>query len=167
MRNLEIKVRVDRLEDIRSLLGFAEYKEVLGQVDTYFLLGDARLKVREEGRKNEVIWYARKMIQGTRESVYHVVTLPLLLVSLVKFLLRAVFGIKVVVKKQRELFLYKNTRIHVDTVAGLGSFVELETVVRDETKGDTYSKEHEEVKERLTLRKYQAIPGSYSDLLSK
>ena len=44
-------------------------------------------------------------------------------------LLAAAHGVAGVVTKRRRLFLYRNVRIHLDDVEGLGSFVELESVL--------------------------------------
>jgi predicted adenylyl cyclase CyaB len=38
-------------------------------------------------------------------------------------------GVRGVVEKVRRLYLWRHTRIHLDEVIGLGSFMELETVV--------------------------------------
>jgi predicted adenylyl cyclase CyaB len=167
MRNLEIKVKVENLEEIENRLDFAEHKPTLEQTDTYFLLGEKRLKIREEKTKNEIIYYERKMKNGTRESIYHRITIPKNTVKFLKAVFDFIFGTKVLVTKKRDLYLYKNTRIHLDTVNNLGEFVELETVVFDDTKKESYEKEHEEVKNKLLLTNYPAIAGSYSDLLRK
>lgn len=39
-------------------------------------------------------------------------------------------GIRGVLIKERYLFLYKQTRIHLDKVEGLGDFMELEVIIR-------------------------------------
>jgi len=165
MRNLEIKVGVENLDEIKNRLDFAEYKSTLAQADTYFLLGEKRLKIREEKTKNEIIYYERKMKKGTRESVYHRVSIPQNSVNFLKIIFGFIFGTKVIVIKKRDLYIYKNTRIHLDNVDNLGKFIELETVVFDDTKNESYRKEHEEVKTKLLLANYPAIAGSYSDLL--
>jgi homotetrameric cytidine deaminase len=69
----------------------------------------------------------------------------------------------VVVDKRRRLLLYENVRIHIDDVAGLGSFVELEGVADADSD---LSREHELVarlREELALG--EPVAGSYSDLL--
>lgn len=43
-----------------------------------------------------------------------------------KEVLAGALGVSGSVKKTRYLFLYHQTRIHIDEVVGLGSFVELE-----------------------------------------
>ena len=35
------------------------------------------------------------------------------------------------VRKRREVWLYRNARIHLDTVEGLGQFIEIEVVVKE------------------------------------
>ena len=67
------------------------------------------------------------------------------------------------VDKRRRLLLYENVRIHIDDVAGLGSFVELEGVAGADSD---LSREHELVarlREELALG--EPVAGSYSDLL--
>ncbi|OGZ17271.1 MAG: hypothetical protein A2494_00350 [Candidatus Lloydbacteria bacterium RIFOXYC12_FULL_46_25] len=70
MRNLEIKVRVGHLDEIKDRLQFAQYKDRLEQVDTYYLLGEKRLKIRQEKIMSELIFYVRSLQDGTRESRY-------------------------------------------------------------------------------------------------
>lgn len=48
----------------------------------------------------------------------------------VKATLTSALGIRGVVRKERHLYLVGQTRVHLDTVSGLGSFVELEVVLR-------------------------------------
>ena len=42
--------------------------------------------------------------------------------------LAAAIGVRVVVIKSRRLFLWRDVRIHLDNVEGLGTFIELEAV---------------------------------------
>ena len=79
----------------------------------------------------------------------------------------AMLGKKVIccVKKTRKLWTYKNTRIHLDRVNGLGDFLELETVVQGKAvkKG---IKEFNEVIKLLGINPSDSIAASYVDLLS-
>ena len=164
MKNLEIKVKVENLDEIKSRLSLATFKETLLQTDKYFLLGKVRLKIREEGTRNEIILYARKMKNETRKSTYYRVILPQKSANFIKAALHFILGTKVIIAKRRDLYVYKNTRIHLDDVVNLGRFIELETVFREE-KNTKYLEEHEWVKQALSLHLYPTIPGSYSDLL--
>ena len=75
------------------------------------------------------------------------------------------YGTKVIVKKTRDLYLHKHTRIHLDTVADLGMFIELETVIHEELNDAEHTEEHAEMKSLLSLDQYPTIAGSYSDLI--
>ncbi len=165
MKNLEIKVEVENLSDIKNHLAFSTYKDTLEQVDTYFLLGETKIKIREEKMANELIIYFRKMKNGSRESRYYRLSLNLLGYFVVKSALSLLLGIKVRVVKTRDLYIYKNTRIHIDSTNNLGNFVELETVCNDPICDKEYQDEHEEIKKKLALNEYKIIAGSYSDLL--
>jgi adenylate cyclase, class 2 len=102
---------------------------VLVQRDTYFGVEHGRLKLREdpERRVGELIFYLRAHEDGLRSSRYWRVPTdePRALASL----LEAAHGVVGVVAKRRRLFIYENVRIHLDDVEGLGSFIELESVL--------------------------------------
>ena len=165
MKNLEIKVEVRNLEDIKGRLDFGMHKDTLDQVDTYFLLGETKIKIREEKMSSELIVYFRKIKKGTRESRYYRLPLTPHSFFIVKGILSFIFGAKVRVVKHRDLYIYKNTRIHIDTAMDLGNFVELETVCKDPLCHNEYNDEHEEIKQKLYLSEYKVVAGSYSNLL--
>lgn len=169
MKNLEIKVKVENLDVIKSHLGFSKYEKTLEQTDTYFLTGKIQLKVREKKTRSEVIAYVRKSKEGTRESNYYRINIFQNRANFIKTVLRFLFRTKMVVVKRRELYIYKNTRIHLDTVAGLGEFVELETVCWENKNSSKdfakYEEEHEEIKQTLSLFLYPVIAGSYSGMM--
>ena len=60
--------------------------------------------------------------------------------------------------------MFKNTRIHLDRVADLGEFVELETVFQGQTETEAIT-EHQHVKKTLRLGSADPVAGSYSDLV--
>ena len=106
----------------------AERQGTLKQIDTYFKVAKGRLKIREiNGTESELIFYRREDLKGTRYSDYSIV--PLEEAEPMKEVCRKIFGVRVVVKKKRLLFLYQNARIHVDEVDRLGTFVEFEVIV--------------------------------------
>ena len=150
MKNLEIKVEVENLDDIKNHLVAGTYRGTLEQVDTYFLLGETKIKIREEKMASELIVYFRKIRKGSRESRYYRVPLTSHSFFVVKSALSFIFGIKVKVVKKRDLYIYKNTRIHIDTVNELGNFVELETVCKNSYGNKEYYNEHEEIKQKLS-----------------
>ena len=66
------------------------------------------------------------------------------------------------VRKRREVWLYKNARIHLDTVEGLGRFIEIEVVV---TEGMPQARAlMKELREVLGISAKDLIAGSYGEL---
>jgi homotetrameric cytidine deaminase len=128
-RNVELKAHDPDPE--RSLaaaraLG-ADDRGVLRQRDTYFRAREGRLKLREQEPGGAVlIQYDRPDAAAARESRYRLTEVddP----ETLRASLDAALGTLVVVDKERHLLLHDGVRIHLDTVAGLGTFVELEGV---------------------------------------
>jgi adenylate cyclase, class 2 len=167
MKNLEIKVKVqdhEALERRLERIG-AQYIETLVQIDTYYHCKKGRLKIREiNGNIAELIAYQRPDIASSKISSYTIQQIPISELEAEKKKLHKRFGTLVVVSKKRKLWKYKNTRIHLDTVVGLGKFLELETVAT--TINDRQMKtEHKEVIDALHLQDYLTCDLSYSDML--
>jgi homotetrameric cytidine deaminase len=72
-------------------------------------------------------------------------------------------GTLVVVDKQRHLFLWQGVRIHLDTVAGLGSFVELEGVAPADSDLSAEVEKVAHLREALSID--EVVTDSYSDRL--
>jgi adenylate cyclase class IV len=130
-RNVEIKAVAADLAGIEAGLRARglEPKE-LHQRDTFFACAAGRLKLREEGGAAELIFYSRGSGAEARESRYWRSGVSEGASSTA--LLAAALGVEGVVEKRRVLFLVGQTRVHLDEVAGLGSFLELEVVLRPE-----------------------------------
>jgi predicted adenylyl cyclase CyaB len=165
MKNLELKAKCDSLGSLRQRLVDlkADYRQTMEQIDTYFSLPKARLKLREiDNHKAQLVYYERPDNAESRYSNYQIcqITEP----TTFKEIMSMAFGVNVVVEKQRELWMFGNTRIHLDRVVNLGEFVELETVIRDQTDGEART-EHQLVKDALGIMERDLISGSYSDLL--
>ena len=69
MENIEIKARypdLDRGKKLAKAAG-ASYEGVLRQVDTYFIVANGRLKLREiNGERSELIYYERAACVGPK-----------------------------------------------------------------------------------------------------
>jgi homotetrameric cytidine deaminase len=163
-RNIELKA-VDA-DPARSLaaareLG-AEDHGILRQRDTYFRTRSGRLKLREEEPGGAtLIQYDRPDAAEARESRYRLTSVaeP----DTLRASLDAALGTLVVVDKERHLLLWEGVRIHLDTVQGLGSFVELEGVA---ASGSDLGGEHEKVARlREALGIGEILTDSYSDRL--
>lgn len=169
MKNLELKISIDNKKNIINALKeiSAKNKGVLNQIDTYFNTKKGRLKTREINNNNfELIYYQRPDTSKSKISNYHVISLSKKDCETLKNTLRDTNGLKVIVKKERNLWIHKNTRIHIDKVNKLGNFLELETVI-NEANLKTANQEHSQLIELLEIAKHKKIKKSYSDLQIK
>ncbi|OGN32927.1 MAG: hypothetical protein A3I39_02345 [Candidatus Yanofskybacteria bacterium RIFCSPLOWO2_02_FULL_47_9b] len=165
MLNIETKVKLNNWDATRSQVAmFASFSGNLKQKDSYFMLGNKRLKTREGPNRLGLIYYVRPDALKAKNSHYFLWHLNKVLFLITKSVLSIFLGIKKVVEKERYLYLYKNTRIHIDKVKNLGNFLELETVVKQDGEYSDFRKEHDEVFARLHLETMEKVPVSYSDL---
>lgn len=167
MKNIELKISIDNKEEIIALLKQikATDKWILIQEDTYFISKNWRLKLREiNNSQSELIYYERPNTNESKISDYNIINLDENQSKQLKNILSKTNEIKVVVKKNRNLWIYKNTRIHIDQVDNLGNFLELETVIQniDLIEGE---QEHFEVIRLLEISNNKKFEKSYSDLL--
>ena len=168
MKNIELKAKYPNLAHAEQLaveLG-AKLEWHRKQIDTYFNVKSGRLKLREvENETAELIAYFRENIPQSRESRYQRLTISNS--DEMKSMLSQVLGVTIVVSKFRKLYLYKNIRLHLDEVEGLGNFIEFEGVLHpgeseSETRNDLYI-----LQNRFEIRKIDLVSVSYSNLLSQ
>ena len=164
-RNLELKARcpdLARAADAARSIG-ATRDGVLEQLDTYFHFPHGRLKLRETtGRGAELIAYERANDAAVRASDYYVI--PIAEPAAMKAALAERLGVRGTVSKRRALFLWHNVRIHLDDVAGLGTFLEFEAVI-SAADDEAVSRERlARLGEALGVRDEDRIAVSYADL---
>jgi adenylate cyclase class IV len=136
------------------------------QRDTYFHAVQGRLKLREApGAVAELISYRRADRGGPKVSNYRIV--PVLDPPAMIAALDDALGIRAVVEKARRLLLWRNVRIHLDEVAGLGSFLELEAV--SDAPGGLYAEEAKisELRTALDIEDDVLVARGYVDLLAR
>jgi homotetrameric cytidine deaminase len=163
-RNIELKaVDPDPTRSLAVCRGLgAEDRGVLRQRDTYFRARSGRLKLREQEPGEAVlIQYDRPDAATTRESRYRLAPVPD--PGTLCAALDAALGTLVVVDKDRHLLLWEGVRIHLDTVRGLGSFVELEGVAPPESDLSAEREKVERLREALGID--DVLEDSYSDRL--
>ena len=169
MKNIELKIKVDtfkKIEKSLKILG-AKYEGELIQKDIYFNCTKGRLKIREiNGNNFELIFYERQNRLINKLSNYFIVEFSSEEIEKIKTILSLSLGIKTVVSKKRDLWLFKNTRIHLDGVNKLGKFLELETVLGKISRKQG-EKEYMEIYNSLKLSEFKKIDKSYGDLLIK
>lgn len=166
MQNIELKIQVDNFRDIINNLRKhqAIENDILSQIDTYYHCEGKRLKFREEN--NELfllILYARPDQKEAKVSEFDRIEFDKLRTRALQAMLKKAYGEKVIVEKKRKLWIYKNTRIHLDRVEKLGTFLELETLVKKDIA--SARKEYNEIVNFLELDQYKKLDRSYSDML--
>jgi predicted adenylyl cyclase CyaB len=129
--NIEIKARTEKSDELRKRLSVLSGAppEILLQEDTFFHSPNGRLKLRVlQSGPAQLIQYDRLDQQGPKRSSYHIFETndP----ESLKTVLSQALGARGVVRKERLLYIVGQTRVHLDNVSGLGSFVELEVVLR-------------------------------------
>ena len=165
-RNVEIKARVPDLAALRKRVVevSASGPELLVQRDTFYTVLQGRLKLREFGNGTaELIYYKRPDKPGPKTSKYtrtQISDAPSM-----RELLGQVLETKAVVAKRREVFLAGRTRIHLDEVDGLGTFMELEVVLAEDETDSDGERIASNLMERLGVRQEHLIARAYIDLL--
>jgi len=164
--NIEIKARVSDpatlLANARALTGTGP--EIILQTDSFFQAETGRLKVREfDDGTGELISYHRPDAEGPKISSYAIS--PTADAGGLRDVLAGVLPTRGVVRKKRLLFLAGRTRIHLDEVEGLGSFMELEVVLAEGDEQEDGEREAAELMERLGVTSEDLVSGAYIDLL--
>ena len=165
-RNVEIKARasdpavIQRRVEALGALAVGE----LTQTDTFFNATDRRLKLREFGDGTaELISYVRDDQCGPKLSNYLV-----MIVSdpdRLRSVLAHTLGVRGVVRKRRTLLLLGQTRIHLDEVEGLGTFIELEVVLRDDQPDSEGERVARDLLEKLAIPPSDLVARAYIDLV--
>ena len=165
-RNLEIKaIDPDPRATLRAALELgADDEGWLHQRDTYFHAVQGRLKLREAPPEPpELISYARAELAGPKVSLYRVVQVADH-TALIEALSDSL-GVRVVVEKVRRLLLWRNVRIHLDRVAGLGDFVEIEAVATSPGGLEVERDRVEQLRAVLGIADERLVAVGYADLL--
>lgn len=166
-RNVEIKARVDAevFEQLKSHVAEISTSGPLElfQTDTFFHCNNGRLKLRQFGDSTaELIFYKRPDQSGPKTSQYVISKCD---PDSMLAALTGSNGIIGVVKKKRELFFINQTRVHLDTVESLGTFLELEVVLEESQTEQLGEKIANQILENLNLPQSCLISTAYIDLL--
>lgn len=165
-RNIELKARCADLAAARHAAGElgAEFVGVLEQCDTYFVVPRGRLKLREiAGQGAELIYYERADNTAARRSEYRLVRVDD--AAAMRDALSAALGMRGQVRKRRELWIWRHVRIHLDTVDGLGTFIEFEAVMMPGEADEVGHRKLAELRAALGVADGDLVGVSYSDLL--
>ena len=165
--NIEIKARARDFQSIRSRAEALSDTpvQVIPQEDTFFAVGQGRLKlrVRRGSEPAQLIYYERPDQDGPKRSDYQIFETHDS--DGLKQTLARALGIRGVVRKTRYLYLVGQTRVHLDDVDGLGQFMELEVVMRPgqpDAEGQAIA---QDLMSKLGVAPSDLLEGAYMDLL--
>ncbi len=136
------------------------------QTDRYFEVSEyRRVKLRTikaaDAARSELIEYERPETEGIRVSRYRITPV------------RSEDGACavpkgppiVVVEKSREVLLWDNVRIHLDTVSSLGNYLELEAVIDEAHDETTCRRQVDLLLSALSIDADDLVKASYADLV--
>ncbi len=164
--NVEIKAKSKNSSFVRQYLidHNAEFKGLDEQTDTYFNVRNGRLKLREGNIENNLIYYNRANETGPKSSHFRLVKIED--ATGLKEVLTKSCGIKMIVKKRREIYYIENVKFHIDEVPGLGSFIEIEAgnILANKTESELLDQCNFYLKE-FGIKEEDLLAESYCDLL--
>jgi adenylate cyclase class IV len=166
--NIEIKARV---ADFERRCALAETlsggpPEFIFQRDTFFPCAKGRLKLRElSANEGQLVSYTRADALGSKQSDYLIcpTNTPALLLET----LSTALGTGAVVTKRRRLYLVGQTRIHLDEVEGLGTFLELEVVLKHGQSAEEGHAIAAELMRDLEVAESDLLACAYADLVDQ
>jgi len=164
--NIEIKAKINHLPQLEALAARLSDGpgQLLEQEDIFFQTERGRLKLRIfSPQRGELIYYERADAAGPKQSTYFIS--PTAEPDSLKQVLSQALGIRGVVRKRRRLYLVQNTRIHLDQVAGLGDFLELEVVLGPQDTARQGQAIASELMAKLGVDEADLIEVAYIDLL--
>lgn len=166
--NVEIKARVADLEAVearvRHLADQGPFDLV--QDDTFFTCPSGRLKLRELAPdRGQLIFYERPDVAGPKLSNYFIA--PTQDPAALRETLGRALPVIGRVRKRRRLYLAGQTRIHLDRVEGLGTFLELEVVLDGTEEAAGGERIARELLDALGVLPASLVEGAYLDLMDR
>lgn len=174
MKNLELKAELRDPNLARLIckkIGASRVVKIR-QTDTYYNVARGRLKRRESlavergvgaPESIEYIFYERPDRIDAKVSDYHIYT---------KQQVEERFGLQplpvwIQVVKNRELYIYKTARIHIDDVIDLGWYFEHEILLNNDTDMEQAHDLADQLRATFLPALGEPIASSYSDLLAQ
>ncbi len=166
--NIEIKARVGDLAALKNrAVSLSDTRmEIIPQEDIFFQIPNGRLKLRMLAPDcAQLVYYTRSDVAGPKRSEYliHEVKEP----GALRTLLSRALGVRGVVRKTRQLFKVGQTRVHLDEVDGLGTFVELEVVLQQGQSDEQGQAIAEDLMGKFGIKAEDLMEGAYIDLIEQ
>ena len=171
-RNVEIKCKVDEpllifQKKVINLCNCNDFEE-LNQVDIFFDAPKSRLKLRIENKSiAKLISYSRSDVTGPKVSTFTLTPIDISEAENLISTLTHSIGVLGMVEKTRLLYIYGQTRIHIDVVKNLELYMELEVCLTEDQTVEEGQLVAESIMNKLNLNEENLISGSYHDLLLK
>ncbi len=165
-KNIEIKAKVEDLEKLRKRVERIcdGVGEEIGQEDIFFRNSLGRFKLRILASDlGQLIFYQRSDLAGPKLSNYLIYDTadP----EGLREVISQAAGVRGTVRKRRWLYWFSRTRIHLDLVEDLGSFMELEVVLQPGESREEGMGAAAELMDLLAIDPDDLIEGAYIDLL--
>lgn len=170
LTNVEIKARCSDPDKIRLILKRegAVYVGLDHQVDTYYQVSDARLKLREGDIEQNLIYYQRANDRKPKLSDIELVPVADEQAAGLKKILAKALGVQIIVDKKREIYRIDNIKFHIDDVKELGTFVEIEAIDNNGTHStEQLHQQCQHYLELLEIEEQNLVDVSYSDLMAR
>jgi predicted adenylyl cyclase CyaB len=167
MKNLEAKFRLlnhAEAEARATALGYTR-RAILDQRDTFFRVANGKLKLGEENGSTVLIFYQRIESGSLMLSDYEIV--PVADPARALRVLEDALGAIATVEKVRTLMTRDNVRLHLDRVANLGEFGEIEAVIADGDDPERSRGAVDEIIAALGVGQADLIDVSYFEMLGK
>jgi predicted adenylyl cyclase CyaB len=166
MKNLEAKFHLNdlaRAESRATAIGYTR-RAILNQRDTFFKVPNGKLKLREENSGAALIFYRRNDSGTLMLSNYEIASVadP----STTRHILHAALGALATVEKVRILLMRDNIRLHLDRVASLGDFGEIEAVIAEGDDPELSRAAVDELLAALEIIPANLIDVSYFEMLA-
>ena len=175
MIEVEIKAAVGDIGPIRSKLKELEciYQGHLDQADTYynardrdFAVTDEAIRIRIENERT-LITYKGPKLGGISKSRREIELEVSEAATAEEMLIALGFTRVMTVTKTRENYVLDMYTISLDTVTGLGDFIEIETSAQNEVEVPAKVEDIVKLLEKLGISQDAAITSSYLELLNE
>ena len=165
---VELKARIDDHNLLRKMLSAlgAKYTGEVHQKDQYFVVPEGRLKLRtvKDTGTVELIYYERENIFGPKSDDAYILRVQES--EDLKSILKKILKPLIVIEKDREIYQYTGTQIHLDRVKKLGNFIEFERQTSDDQKSvEKNQRVLNKLMETLEIPQTNLESLSYSDLV--
>jgi len=165
LKNIEIKARINYYEKVKRLVEDLCPTPIKTeqQEDTFFNTHHGRLKLRETSGESAIMYYDRPNSYKPKQSdiALSFTKNP----DTLKSVLIKSNGIRGIVKKERILYKYGQTRIHLDDVEGLGNFIELEVVLKENQSAQDGKAIANDLMKKFGINTTDLIDVAYIDLI--